>query len=473
MAQIKSSRWWIGLTGILATVFLASAATLTIVGWPHVSMPAPEPSASYHPAPSVTPTSEAIVHPVALEAWPLTDPVLQSIGEGWALVEYDSSAGGFEPALVTVTPDPDGPSPSAAPIEVPGNGPSEWGIPGPRYLYVVDPNGILYEAGNLGVASERRLLAWLPDRVHAIVSQPASGDAVTLHTFDLVSGQLSGPLPGPSGIAGGTWIDPEVRISTDGNGMVIESGAGEREIVRMGFDGAPVSVLVAPVKMGNYVQSVDGTILIVAEKETIPGEEDQRWTIVAYTDEASLASPSPSPTPEPTVSPTSSAEPGYGPLVRQAHGLPPGEDYCYPVSWPPDRQLLNACPRDDGTVLLYTLALRTSTFVDVATAQARSGDVFLAFNADGTRLARGRSMLNVLGEELWRINDRLPAPTGLAWAGEFILLWGDDSSPPAPGYGASEITARRAEDGELVYIVSAVEGASGFHAVIPALAAGG
>ncbi len=470
MAQIRSSRWWVGLTGILATIFLGSAAALTFVGWPHVEMPTGVPTVTL-PGPSPGTSDAPIAHPVALDARPLTTSALRSVGEGWVLVEYDSSAGAFEPAPVMVTPDPNGPSPSAAPVAVPGDGPPRWDIPGPRYLYVVDPGGVLYAAGNLGVASETRLLAWLPDRRHAIVSQPAGGEAVTLHTFDLLSSELSDALPGPDGTAGGTWIDPEVRISTDGDAMLVAYGAGNRGIARVGFEGSPIAVVVAPVEMSGYVQSADGTILVVAETEAVPGENARRWTIATYTEEAKLLAPSPSAEPEPVASGTPSPDPGYGPYIRETHGLPPGEDRCFPVSWPPDRQLLNACPKNDGTVPFYTLTLLTSTFVDVSVAPAIDGDTLLAFNTDGTRIARGRSVLNLYGELIWRLVDRVPAPTGVIWAGESLLTWGDATTPPAPEFGAREIRARKAEDGELVYVLTAVEGASGFHAVVVAPAA--
>jgi hypothetical protein len=453
----------------LATAFLASVAALTFVGWPHVEMPAPDPSDDQS-LPSIAPTFDTIVHPVALDAQALTEPVVQSVEDGWALVEYDSSAGDLGVATVTAPSDPTGIAPSEDPVEDQGDGHPKGEIPGPRYLYVVDPGGLLYAAGDLGVATGIRLLAWLPDHRHAIVSEPAADGRVTLHAFDLVSGQMSAILPDANGTAGGAWVNPEVRVSTDGEGMLIAYGASERGIVRMGFDGSPLSTLVAPVEMGGFLQSMDGTTVVVVEKEQASGDDDGQWTIATYAEEVVVVSPSPSAAPTPVTSPSPAVQPGYGVFVRQSHGLPAGEEWCFPVSWAKERQLLNACPRDDGTVLLYTLAMRTSTYVDVAIAPARDGDMSLAFNADGTRMARGRSLLNVLGEELWRLNDQLPAPTSVVWSGEYLLAWGDDSAPPAPGYGANAIRARLGETGELVYAIYAVEGASGFHTVVTASA---
>jgi hypothetical protein len=467
VAQIRSSRWWIGLTALLGLVFLASAAALTFVGWPQVGRPAPQVTVTALD-PSAEPSGGPITHPAPLTSEALTVSALSSVTEGWVLVEYDSSSGAYSSPLVTITPDPDGPSPSASPQVVPGDGPSGWRIPGPLYLYVVDPSGLLYAAGNLGVESDLRLLAWLPDRQHAVLSESKGDGTVTLHTLDLISGQLSRSFVGPNGKSGGEWVDPEVRMSTDGEGMLIAYGSGKRGIARVSFDGSSVTVLVPPVEMSGFVQSTDGGILVVGEKEVVALKE--RWTIATYTSPNATSTPNPSSsvgTPS-TASPSPAAETDSGPWTRDNHGLPPGESRCFPVSWPPNRQLLNACPHSNGTVPLYTLALMTSTFVDVSKAPAVNGDDFLVFNNDGTRIARGRTVLNLLGDGLWRLVDRVPTPTGVVFAGDFLLAWGDADSPGIAGSGASEIRVRKASDGQLVYTLNAIEGASGFHTVVAA-----
>ena len=49
-----------------------------------------------------------------------------------------------------------------------------------------------------------------------------------------------------------------------------------------------------------------------------------------------------------------------------------------------------------------------------------------------------------------------------------MLLSGDAAIVPDAGYGVAQIRAHHAGDGEVSYIVNAVDGASGFHAIIPA-----
>jgi hypothetical protein len=128
--------------------------------------------------------------------------------------------------------------------------------------------------------------------------------------------------------------------------------------------------------------------------------------------------------------------------------------------------LLNACVRDDGSVVLYTLALMTSTFVDVTTfTLAEDGPPTFAFNDDGTRIATGRRVLNLFGDETWALSSGVPTPGGSMWAGESLVLW---SEPHEPGHGAAEMSARDISDGTLAWVLSAVEGASGFHTVVAA-----
>jgi hypothetical protein len=467
VAQIRSSRWWIGLTAILATVFLGTAATLTFWGWPRAAGSGPEPSQIVV---TVTPTSTEIVHPAPLDAWPLTASVLESVNEDWILVEYDSSAGRFGPPLVAVTPSSDGPTPTASPLWVPGEGSPEWEIPGQRYLYVVDPSGAAFEAARLGVSSNLRLVGWLPDRRTAIVEE-AVGGGVALHTIDLITGELSDRFPGPNGAEAGTWIDPEVRLSTDVDGLVVVYGARHdtRGITRIGFDGTPVSTPVEPIVLGGFIQSPDGTILVVAEGG---GESDQ--AIVSYAAPGTSIFPEPSPSASPTATPvaspvaSNSGSPAGGGYERYSHGLPAGEEDCTPVSWPEDRQILIACTHEDGVVVLYTLALMTSTFVDVTTVPFDEDEPFLTFNDQGTRIARGTIVINRLGETVWSAPSNEPTPRDLRWAGEFLITWGDAEAIPKPGYEAPSITARHSSRGDLSYVLQGNPGAAGFGVVVAA-----
>lgn len=471
MAAIRSSRWWVGLTSILAMAFLGTIAILVSWGWPHAADPAPEPTrivVTASPAPTV------FDHPVPLEASPLTASDLESVTDGWILVEYDSSAGRFGSPLVAVTPASDGPTPAASPVWVPGAGSPEWEIQGPRYLYLVDPSGTALEAADLGDATDLRLLSWLPDRRTAIVGTPVTG-GVEMHAFDLLTGELSDPFPGPDGASTGIWIDPVVAISTDGDGLVVVYGTKHdtRGITRIEFDGTPISTPVEPIEFGGYVQSADGTILVVAE-----GGGESGQTIVSYAAPGNSIFPGPSPEAAPTASPTAaptvspSASPTPSPTSdeyeRYSHGLPAGEEGCWPTSWPEGRQLLIACSHEDGAVVLYTLALMTSTFVDVTTVPYDEEEPYLSFKGDGTRIARGTEVINPLGETVWSMPADEPVPGGLMWAGDFLVSWGDAGTTPEPGYGAPSIAARHSSRGDLVYVLKAIPGAAGFGSVVAA-----
>lgn len=467
MTQIRSSRWWIGLTAILATVFLGATAVLTFWGWPSATEPTPEPSPS---AASPSPTSTGITHPAPLEARSLTESVLESVDDGWILVEYDSSAGRYGPPLVAVTPSPVGPTPAASPVWVPGEGSPVWEIPGKRYLYAVDPGGEAYEAAGFGDSQSLRLVLWLPDRRTAIVEKPVGG-GVALYSFDLITGELSDRFPGPGGTSTGIWIAPDLRISRDGKGLLVvyREGNNVRGITSIEFDGTSLSTPVRSVVYGGFIQSADGTILVVAE-----GEGGSNQKIVSYAAPGTSIFPGPTPSGPPAAPPTATptvtsvpppVDTGY---ERFDHGLPAGEEECWPVSWPEGRQLLIACTHDDGAIVLYTLALMTSTFVDVTTVPFEEGEPFLSVNGEGARIARGSTVINVLGEDIWAVPSYEPKPTGLLWAGDFLVAWGDIETPLEPGFGESSITVRHSSRGDLAYVLEAIPGAAGFGAIVAA-----
>ncbi|MBN2177314.1 MAG: hypothetical protein JW722_06615 [Demequinaceae bacterium] len=453
MAQIRSSGWWMGLTAILAAIFLGGVTILTFWGWPEVA-PNPEPTVIFVTA---SPPSTAIDHPAPLEAEPLTPGVLDAVDTGWILVEYDSSAGRYGPPLVTVTPAPSAPGVVPSSTQTPGTGPWEWEIPGPRYLYVIDPSGAAYEAGDLGNTRTIRLALWLPDLRTVIVEETVAG-GTALRSFDLITGALSDRFPSPKG--SGVWVDPELRIANDDQGMlVVHGGATSRSIELVGFDGDLIATPVESVTLGGFLESTDGTILVTVEGN--PGSGQQ---IVSYSAPGTsifpVSTPSPEPSPSPSESPDSS---GY---ERFSHGMPAGEEDCAPVSWPEGRQLLVACLHEDGSTVLYTLALLTSTFVDVTTLPP--GEAFLLFNGGGDRVARGSIVVSALGETAWSMPPGEPVPEGLAWAGEYLISWGDADSPPRPGFGYPSVVARHSTRGELSYVLVKNKGAAGFDRIVVA-----
>ena len=468
MAQIRGSRWWMGLTAILAVLFLGLAALLTFRGWPSAVAPATGPSAS---GPTVAPTaSGAPAGPGdPLQATPLTRELLDGIGPGWVLAEYDSSGGRFGPPLVAISPDPTAPTPAPSVSYIAAPGAAAWEDPGPRYLYVVDPSGALYSAGGFNAASGLAIAAWLPDHRTAIVSEPVAG-GVALRSLDLIYGDLSDPFPGPAGRVGAPWRDPHVAVSRDGLALLIDSATagGTRTIARVGLDGVPIAVPVGAAEIATFVESASGTTIVTLER--IDTSEGKVWTIATYW--APGTSIFPSPSPSPSASPTPSAPvvppPTPGEWERHGHGLPAGESDCVPASWPRDRQLVIECGEDDGGVILYTLAPLTSTFAAVATIPPLPGSSTFDFSADGTRIATGRVVINVSGDEVWSVPTSDPTPVHELWSGPYLLAWGREAASPTDSPLAPTLTALHSSHGDLIYRVAAHPGVAGFTIVLSA-----
>lgn len=476
MAQIRSSRWWGGLASILATVFIATVAALTFSNWPAAGgRDLAYPTAI--PSPSSDPASTQIVHPARLQAHRLTGSDVASISSDWLLVEYNTSAGAFAPETATVTPDHNTELPNPDLASVAGDGPAVWEIPGPTVLYVVDPSGSLYEGVDLGENPSLDLLAWLPDHHTVVIERPSSGGGSTLHELDILTGVESEAFAGPGGEASGRWVNPDVAVSTDGLGLVVQHGDGARSVSLINLEGAAVSEPVVKASLGMVVQSPDGTIVVTLEAAAKDAEADT--TIVSYTAPGASVGPSPSPTlppgvvppppiPAPSSSPSPSPSEGPRGYSRVVHGLPPGEESCEPLAWPTGRQLLVKCAHDDGTVVLYTLALATSTFVDVSTIDLGEDNLFFELNPAGIRIAGGRSVVSAVGTEVWQIAASEPNPTGLVWTESLLIQWGDIDVEARAGYGVDRVVARRVATGEVAYEVDAIRGAAGFGAILTA-----
>ena len=474
MAQIRSSRWWLGLTAVLAFVFLGSVFALTFRGWGGGS-----PDDGTGPTTGSTPSATASLgpqeHPVPLRALPLGESTLSSIGPGWLLVEYDSGSGTFTPAgTEPVNPAPE-PSASDAEATVLPESPDStssggtWETPGPRYLYLVDPSGELYEAADLGEDSDLRLLAWLPDRRTAIVGRldPLIPGRMTLHRLDLITGSVSDPLAGPEGsFTEPEWDNPRVSVSVEQDALLVEYGADRRGLIAMGIDGVRIGTIVPPSEGLSFIEGSGGGLYVVGE--TSGSGANAERTIAIYT-RSDLVEPS---GPVPELSPSASAATTPvtpGTYVRVDHGLPAAEDNCSPGTWPDERQLVIVCPQDANTFALYTLAPATSTFVEVSTVRRTRSDTFFVFNPDdGTRIALGREVAKVIGTTAWSMSRDDPAPLGLTWAGNILVAWGDASLNSAAGYGAANLRSYQIGDGSPLYVVYAVPGASGFHAVVAA-----
>lgn len=496
MAQIRSSRWWGGLTGALALAYLVGASLLMgwSVGGSSGRAASAEPSASAA-EPSPTASAGPISAPDA--AIPLSAFVLQSVEPGWVLTTYDSSSGRYltaeQRAAPTIEASDQGDGVSSFP---------SWDRSGTRHVYLIDRVGTVYQGADLGVSSHLELRLWLPGGRTVIVARPQApgSDQVSLHAFDVVTGALSAPFDGPDAAApfgfgapaapaaspsaspGATptpappaatptpapswkavaasplWTSPEVRLAASGDALLVTDGTESRQWVRLSLDGRAIGQVIPPVAAGTFFDDPAGATYVASELVTTVS---QRWVEAAlewvdYTEQHWN-----------TV--TYAAEPtGDAATDRADHGAPPEEARCDPVSWAPDRQLLDACVRADGSTVLYAVAASTDTFVRVAVIPTTASDPVFSVKPDATRVAVGDRVYSIVGELAWSLPRGEPTPTGLAWSGDLLVLWGDPAVALAPGYGASEIRVHDAFAGGAAYTLVSREGEAGFGPVLGA-----
>ena len=483
MAQIRSSRWWGGLTGVLAFGFVVGASLL--MGWGLGGSNGRATSLAASPSETAT-MSPTTGGPVAApdDATPLTAFVLQSVGPGWALTTYDSSSGRYlstaQRAAPTATASVAGHDGASFPF---------WDHPGTRNVYVVDRVGTVYEGADLGVSSELELRLWLPGGRTAIVARPQApgSDSYVLYAFDVVTGGLSAPFDGPGaaapfgsnapspsasggptpplsvptlapGPASPEWTNPDVRLAASGDALLVADGADLREWVRLSLDGRAIAQVIPPVAAGAFADDPSGGSYVASELVTTVSQKwveatqqwvdytEQDWNTVTY-----------------AATPTGDAA-----TDRVDHGAPPEDVRCDPVSWAPDRQLLDACTRADGSTALYAVAPSTDTFVRVAVIPTTTSDPNFSVKPDATRVAVGDRAYSIVGDLAWSLPSGEPTPSGLAWSGGLLIVWGDRRTAVPPGYGASEIRAHDAFAGGAAYTLVARAGESGFGPVLGA-----
>lgn len=496
MAQIRSSRWWGGLTGTLALAFLVGASVL--MGW-NVGGSSGR-SASVAPSASATeasPTASAGPISAADVTIPLSAFVLQSVEPGWVLTTYDSSSGRYltaeQRAAPTVAASDQGDGGSSFP---------SWDRPGTRHVYLIDRVGTVYEGADLGVSSRLELRLWLPGGRTAVVSRPQApgSDQVVLYAFDVVTGALSAPFDGPaaaapfgsgapaptmappsaspdasaapappaatptpvpSGVpvaASPIWTSPEVRLAAGGDALLVTDGTESRQWVRLSLDGRAIGQVIPPIAAGTFFDEPTGASYVASELVTTVSQKwveatlewvdytEQHWNTVTY-----------------AAKPT-----GEAAKDRVDHGAPPEEARCDPVSWAPDRQLVDACTRTDGSTVLYAVAASTDTFVRVAVIPTTTADPVFSVKPDATRVAVGDRVYSIVGDLAWSLPPGEPTPSGLAWSGDLLVLWGDPTLGVAPVHGASEIRAHDAFAGDAAYTLVSREGEAGFGPVLGA-----
>ncbi len=504
MAQIRSSRWWGGLTGALALAFVVGASLL--MGWgtggSNGRTASPSTSAS---ASEPAPTTSAGPISAPDEAIPLSAFVLQSVEPGWMLTSYDSSSGRYLTAEQRAAPAGAAPTRAASGQGDGGASFPSWDHPGTRHVYLIDRAGTVYEGADLGVSSRLELRLWLPGGRTAIVARPEApgSNRVVLYAFDVVTGALSAAFDGPAAAppfgsnapaptttlpsasppatpapaptpavaptsaasptpdavaASPVWTNADVRLSAGGDALLVTDGTDVRQWVRLSLDGRAIGQAVPPVAAGVFFEDPSGASYVASELVTTVGQKwveatqawvdftEQRWNTVTYVD-------------EPT---------GDAATDRVDHGAPPEEARCDPVSWAPNRQLLDACARADGSTALYAVAASTDTFVRVAVIPTTASDPLFAVKPDATRIAVGNRAYSIVGDLAWSLPPGEPTPTGLAWSGDLLALWGDRAATVVPGYGVSAIRVHDAFAGDAAYTLISRRGEAGFGPVLGA-----
>ena len=482
MAQIRSSRWWGGLTGVLALAFVVGASLLMGWGFGGSSGRAASVSTS-QTATEAPPTAQP--GPIAApdQATPLSAFVLQSVGPGWTLTTYDSSSGRYLTGAQRAAPT--GASPAAG--EDRASFPF-WDHPGTRSVYVIDRVGTVYEGADLGVSSQLELRLWLPGGRTAVVARPEGpgSDRFVLYAFDIITGALSAPFDGPaaaarfgsnapspgpsasaapaplpapaSTVASPAWTSPDVRLAAGRDALLVAEGGALRQWVRLSLDGRAVAQVIPPAKAGAFVDDPSGASYVASELVTTVSQKwveatqawvdytDKHWNTVTY-----------------AATPTGDAA-----TDRVDHGAPSEDARCDPVSWAPGRQLIDACFRPDGSTALYAVAASTDTFVRVAVIPTTTSDPVFSVKPDATRIAVGNRVYSILGDLAWSLPPLEPIPSGLAWSGDLLVLWGDRDAVLAPGFGASGIRAHDAFAGGAAYALVARAGEAGFGPVLGA-----
>ena len=476
MARIRSSRYWIGWTIASAAVFVLALTALTI-DWEDPPFLASEPTITVTAGPTSdpSPTPSVDSHLLPLSDDPVTVDLLELVDGNWMLVEYDNSWS--DPAS---TPDP---ASSVAPtptVTADASDDVAWDVPGTRRLYVLDARGTPYRAADYPDGEELSLRLWLPDRRTAIVARSVDDDAVTLHSFDIITGELSDAFDGPAMAADidnpadptpeppptstvaddpHAWIAADVTLNTPGDGLLVAHGSEYRSLVTMSLDGDAQQRVIPAGRDAEFVANPTNDIFISNEIVTYTGEtwvedilewvpfSEDRQAIVSYSVE-----------PRVTIDDVE--------YTRFDHGMPPAETKCRPVLWEPDRQLFLACAAEDGTAI-YTLSLNSTTFVKAATVPAFESSVErISFNPSTTRILAGDAVYDLFGVEAWTLDGADPAAT--MWLEDYLVLIGEDDSDRGPGYGHARLRYVDAWSGDERWDVTAVEGAAGFFSAVPA-----
>jgi hypothetical protein len=236
----------------------------------------------------------------------------------------------------------------------------------------------------------------------------------------------------------------------------VSDGASTRQWVRLTLDGRAIAQAVPPIVAGALLEDPEESIYAASEYVTTRAqrwdEENLEW--VTYTERYWHT--------------VTYAETPTGGADRVDHGSPSSEDRCDPFSWAPGRQLLETCRREDGTIALYAVAPATNTFVRVAVFPPTPEDAFFSVKPDGTRVATDTAVYTIAGEVAWTLPQDEPQPTGLAWSGDVLALWGDAAAASVPGRGAGTLRVHDAFNGRPRFVLIARTDDAGFGRVLGA-----
>lgn len=245
----------------------------------------PSPSASAHVIGTVT------TDPNLPPAKPLESGLLASAGEGWSLVSYSATQ-------------------SVEPFKA-----------GPQILYLVSPDGDVYEAANLGTDGDLRLADWAPGSSRVLILRgPSEGrnGFGTAEVLDLETGASVGivTLPPGDGARSATFTRP-----TGQNLVVSAAGGANGWLKRFSPTGQELATLLSATDPN---LPPDG---IIDFDPTWIYSQDGTFAVVNHNGLSRVSSDGSTTTPIP---------------------LPAGTLECWPVRWWDGSQLLARCNDDLG-----------------------------------------------------------------------------------------------------------------------------
>ncbi len=256
---------------------------------PTLDSPAPTPS----PTPSPTVLGTVTEHPNLPEARPLEAGLLAAATPGWTLVRYDATTGvgGEDPAV-------------AAEL-----------VPGPQIVYLLAPDGALYEAADLAAFGDdkTRVLDWAPGSSLVLLDVYPQGGAPEVLVADFETGTVVAEIP-----LGGAWPE-RARFTPSGDVVVATTDGPEApaRLERFDVSGRSLGTVVAALPE-SWVETPRGWLVTPGDDAVVVGGEGI-FAVVGW--DGSIVTDLP---------------------------VPDGVLGCRPGRWWPDGRLLAVCTDDLG-----------------------------------------------------------------------------------------------------------------------------